>query len=91
MYLKLIGVLSKKKYYESEKLFLIEESPTFITQSESYIKLRMGLPFLTNAKTEISLGYGYLSDKYYQSNTIDYSQTKADRSSYRLAMGSLRF
>ena len=36
MYLKFIGVVSKKKYYESEKLFQIEESPTFITQSENY-------------------------------------------------------
>lgn len=51
----------------------------------------MGLPFLTNAKTEVTLGYGYLYDKYYQSNTVDYSQIQADRSSYRLAMGSLRF
>ena len=91
MYLKFIGVVSKKKYYESEKLFQIEESPTFITQSENYVKLRMGLPFLTNAKTEVTLGYGYLYDKYYQSNTVDYSQIQADRSSYRLAMGSLRF
>ncbi|MFL1682450.1 patatin-like phospholipase family protein [Coprobacter secundus] len=91
MYLKLMGVHSKKKYYESEKLFYIDESPTFITNGESYFKLRVGLPFLTTGKTELSAGYGTLTDRYYQSNVVDYSQTTADKSSYKLFMGSIRF
>ncbi|MBP3354272.1 MAG: patatin-like phospholipase family protein [Bacteroidales bacterium] len=91
MYLKIFGVFSKKKYYESERLFVQKESPTFITKQEAFAKIRIGLPFLTNSKTEISLGYGYLTDTYYPSNVIDYANTHYDKSNYSLFMGSVKF
>lgn len=91
MYLKVIGSYSKKKYFESEKLFYTDESPTFIANAESYAKIRLGLPFLTTGKTELTVGYGLLSDNYYQSNVVDYSQTTSDKSNYKFLMGSLRF
>lgn len=91
MFLKFMGVLSKHKFYESDKLFYSDKLPTFISKNESYLKLRLGLPFLTKAKAEVSLGYGYLFDDYYQSNNIDFAQNKSDRSKYLLWMGSMRF
>lgn len=91
MYLKFYGCFSKKKYYESEKLFVQSESPTFITNQEAYAKLRMGLPFLNSSKTEVSLGYGYLTDTYYSANIVDYANTPHDKSNYSLFMGSVKF
>lgn len=91
MYIKVMGVISAKKYYENDKLFYTDDSPTFIKQLETFGKVRIGLPFLTNAKTEISGGYGYLQDKYYQSNTVDYANHNPDRSRYRMVMGSIKF
>ncbi|MBO8438909.1 MAG: patatin-like phospholipase family protein [Bacteroidetes bacterium] len=91
MYLKMYGCFSKKKYYESEKLFIQTESPTFITNQEAYVKLRLGLPFLNSSKTEITVGYGYLTDAYYPSNYLDFTTTKQDKSNYSLFMGSVKF
>ncbi len=91
MHIKLMYVFSNHKYYENEKLFYTTNSPTFIRNLESFGKLRFSLPFLTNSKTEVSVGYGYLYDKYYQSNTVDFSKTKADQSKYYLGMGSIKF
>ena len=89
-YLKLNGVVSRKKYYESEELFKIEELPTFITTNESYIRLHFGMPVGIPARTEISSGYGYLWDTYYPTNVYDYT-VNADRSSYWLGITSADF
>ena len=91
MHIKLMYVFSNHKYYENEKLFYTTDSPTFIRNLESFGKLRFSLPFLTNSKTEVSVGYGYLYDKYYQSNAVDFSKTKADQSKYYLGMESIKF
>ena len=91
VYLKLMGVFSRKKYYESERLFVQKEAPTFILNQEAFAKVRIGLPFLTSSKAEISLGYGYLTDKYYPTNVVDYANTPNDKSSYSLFMGSVKF
>lgn len=91
MYLKMMYVFSQQKFYESEKLFYDNDAPTFISQLESYFKLRMGLPFMTNAKSEISLGAGYLKDKYYPSNAVDFTRVAQDESQYMMLMGSLKF
>lgn len=91
IYLKIMGVFSKKKYYESERLFVQKEAPTFISKQEAFAKLRIGLPFITSSKAEISLGYGYLTDTFYPSNVVDYANTPNDKSNYSLFMGSVKF
>ena len=65
--------------------------PSFVTQSEQYVKLRLGLPFLTSSKAVVSIGYGAMTDKYYQSNTVDFSSNEQDRSHYNLFMASMKF
>lgn len=91
MYLKMMYVLQETKYYENEKLFDTSDQPCFIRQSESYAKLRLGLPFLKKSKAIISLGYGYLSDHYYKNNTVDFSQTSPDLSWYKLGECAVLF
>ena len=91
IYLKVMGVFSKKKYYDSERLFVQKETPTFISNQEAFAKLKIGLPFLTSSKAEISVGYGYLTDTFYPSNVIDYANTPNDVCNYSLIMGSAKF
>ncbi|MDR0866028.1 MAG: patatin-like phospholipase family protein [Candidatus Symbiothrix sp.] len=69
-----------RKYYESEKLFIDTELYPFSNQRETFGKLGIGLPFLTKAKVDITVGYGELEDKYYQNNL----NTKFDKSLYKL-------
>ena len=91
MYLKLQAVASKQKFYQNETLFYSDRMPSFITQSEQYVKLRLGLPFLTGSKAVVSVGYGSMNDKYYQSNTVDFSKNEQDRSRYNLQVATKKF
>ena len=91
MYLKLQAVASKQKFYQNETLFYSDRMPSFITQSDQYVKLRLGLPFLTGSKAVVPVGYGSMNDKYYQSNTVDFSKNEQDRSRYNLLVASMKF
>jgi NTE family protein len=71
-----------RKFYESEKLFIDTDLSTFTNQRETFGKVFLGLPFLTQAKMEIVAGYGELEDKYYQKKS--YMGAEYDRSKYRL-------
>ena len=91
MYLKLQAVASKQKFYQNETLFYSDRMPSFITQSEQYVKLRLGLPILAGSKAIGCVGYGLMNDKYYQSNTVDFSKNEQDRSRYNLLVASMKF
>ncbi len=91
MYLKLQAVASKQKFYQSKTLFYTDKLPSFVTQTDLHVKLRLGLPFLVSSKAVVSIGYGALHDNYYQSNTVDFSQDKQDHSRYDLIMASVNF
>lgn len=88
LYLKLEIVSQIQHYNENAKLFYDINTPTFITNNENYAKLSVGFPISNRGKLEISTGYGYLIDRYYQSNTIDYSIEDRDESRYSMGMFS---
>ena len=90
MYLQLSGVFWNRDYYNSKNLFYENDVLAFIRQNELYGKLKIGLPFLMNAKAEICLGYGVFRDSYYQSNKVNFSDTEFDKSKYKFAVGSFR-
>ncbi len=83
LYLKLLLVAQAHNYFENAKLFYAFKTPTFISNNENYAKASLGLPVRSRAKAEISIGYGYLVNRYYQSNTLDYGTENKDRSKYR--------
>lgn len=83
-YLNLELAYSYQKYSESQSLFYEDLLPAFIKQREKFMKLKLGLPFLTHSKTEIELGYGRLNDDYYQTNNMPFHDSKFDKSNYDL-------
>lgn len=89
LYIKGTGAYTYRKYFESEKLFLEDELATFIKQEEASFKLSVGFPFLTKAKSEITVGYGSLLDNYYPSNNVNFSETNFDKSTNNLFLTSL--
>lgn len=89
MYLNVMGVLSYRKYSESESLFYEDVLPSFIKQQELYAKVGVGFPFLTKAKTEINIAYGSLIDRYYQTSNFSAQNNQFDKSRYNLFVGSL--
>lgn len=82
--LRFQGVLSRQKFYESDVLFYNDDMPSFILMYDNYVRLKYGMAIGRKAKMEIGLGYGYLRDKFYPTNTVDYSKTKQDEAQYKL-------
>ena len=89
-YLNLEMAYSYQKYSESQSLFYEDLLPAFIKQREKFMKLKLGLPFLTHSKAEIELGYGRLNDDYYQTTNISFRDAKFDKSWYDLFRVSLQ-
>lgn len=89
-YLNIQGAYSFKKYAESQSLFYEDVLPSFIQQKESYLKVKLGLPFLNQAKAEMGVAYGHLSDYYFQTSNILLPNSKFDNSNYDLFSASLR-
>lgn len=78
------AVVSRRKYYESDYLFYEFKVPTFITNTEAFGRLSYAMACGRSGKASISAGGGYLTDTYYQSNSVaDYKQGH-DRSHYYL-------
>jgi NTE family protein len=75
-------VYNYRNYYESEKLFLNTDIPTFIYQQEAYGKLGLGLSFSNEARMDFTASYGILDDRYYQDGI--YTKNNFDKSAYKL-------
>lgn len=88
-YLNWQGVFSDKKYSENQSLFYEDVVPSIIKQKELYMKLKLGFPFLNQAKAEIGFAYGRLNDSYLQSSNISLPNATFDYSRYDLFTGSL--
>lgn len=89
--IKLEGVMSKQKFYESDALFYESELPTFIINYEKYIRLKYMIAAGRQSKFEIAVGYAHLKDRFYQSNVIDFSNTKQDEAHYKLGQVEATF
>lgn len=90
MYLHLQAVFSYRKYMQNQSLFYEDLLPAFIKKREKFVKLKLGLPFMTKAKAEFGLGYGRLSDDYYQRSDISFAESKFDKSWHDLFRASVR-
>lgn len=88
-YLNLQGVFSDKRYSESQSLFYEDVVPAMIKQKELYMKLKLGFPFLNQAKAEIGFAYGRLNDHYLQTTNMLFPNATFDHSQYDLFAGSL--
>ncbi len=88
---RLIASISTFDYYEKSKLFSKNNTPSFNSKEERFVKLVMALPFLANKRAEFSIGAARLEDEYTQSNVINFQKDKLDRSHYNLVGGSVGF
>lgn len=55
------------------------------------MKLKVGLPFLSNKRAEFGVGAAKIQDRYFQKNVIDFDKDKYDKSTYSLFGGSISF
>ena len=83
--------MSKQKFYENDALFYENELPTFITNYEKFLRLKYMFAIGRKSRMGLSIGYGHLKDRFYQSNTIDFSNTEQDEAHYKLGQVMLSF
>lgn len=77
LYFQLLYVLQLSKFYDYESYIYSGENPSFIDESESYVKLNIGFPMLNKCKGIISAGYGYMNNKYFSS--LDYNPASSSK------------
>ena len=82
--LQIEAVTSKQKFYASDMLFYEDELPTFIINNDRYARLNAGFAMGRRSRLTVGLGYGYLHDRFYQSNVVDYSAVGHDEAHYKM-------
>ncbi|MDR0547458.1 MAG: patatin-like phospholipase family protein [Dysgonamonadaceae bacterium] len=80
-----------KKYYEIKQLFIDADMSPFVDQRETFGKLGLGFPFGNSARMDLSIGYGILQDKDFQSSSGAYRALEYDLSDYKLWNLSLSY
>lgn len=88
---RLIASISTFDYFKKEKLFSRNDKPAFNQKDERFVKLKVGLPFLSNKRAEFGVGAAKIQDRYFQKNVIDFDKDKYDKSTYSLFGGSINF
>ena len=88
---RLIASISTFDYFKKEKLFSRNDKPVFNQKDERFVKLKVGLPFLSNKRAEFGVGAAKIQDRYFQKNVIDFDKDKYDKSTYSLFGGSISF
>ncbi|WP_291584785.1 patatin-like phospholipase family protein [Bacteroides sp.] len=88
---QLIASISTFDYFKKEKLFSRNDKPAFNQKDERFVKLKVGLPFLSSKRAEFGVGLAKIQDRYFQKNVIDFDKDKYDKSEYSLFGGSISF
>lgn len=86
-----IGAHSTLDYFKQNYLFSDNTTPALNKQTETFGKVKLALPFITQHKAEFGLGYGRITDKYIQSSSIDFNNPSYHTNIYNLIGGSVLF
>ena len=91
MSLRVIGSHSTINHFKQSFLFSDNSTPALNKQTETFGKIKLALPFMTQHKAEFGIGVGQIADKYMQSSTIDLSNIHYSSNHYLLLGGSVLF
>ena len=90
MYVKFSYVFHRYNFYNTKQWFFEDNQTANFSQIETYGKLKFGLPLKRKGRLEFGLGYGYLIDRYRQSNQQITKDLNDDRSRYSLGSAFTR-
>lgn len=79
-------VASRQKYYDSEVLFYQTSAPTFITETETFLRAGFVWAMGRKAKGFVRMGFGYMSDSYFPGSNINFSDKERDFTDYMLGV-----
>ncbi len=78
------GVVSRHRFYESDKLFYQDNMPTFITGVEAFGRIKYGVAAGRSGKFDVSVGFGHLVDRSYRNDHVNYADVSRDRVVFNL-------
>lgn len=81
-YLEFMAVAQRQKFYDSELLFYQMSTPTFITETQNFLRMRYVWAMTRHSIGFSDLTWGYESDSYYPTNTGDYVNKEKDKTQY---------
>ena len=88
---RFIASISTFDYFKKDKLFSRSDNPALNKKKEQFVKVKAALPFLSKKRAEFGIGYGQITDQYFQTNVIDFRDAQHDKSIYNLFGGSISF
>lgn len=80
LYVKANMVIHKFDYYESNRFFYDDDRVSSFTQNEMYGKFLVGVPLTLKGRGEFGIGYGGLTDHYFQDKADRIIGTEPDKS-----------
>lgn len=89
--LRIIASHSTINYYKQSFLFSDNSTPALNKQTETFGKVKLALPFITQHKAEFGLGYAHITDSYLPHTPIDLGNIIYSTNHYRLGGGSILF
>lgn len=84
-YMQLEAVVSRQKYYDSELLFYQNSTPSFITDTQGFLRLNYLWAVGRKAKGYAGLTYGWEGNNYFPNNEGNFTDREKDKSRYRIA------
>ena len=82
--LTLRATISRRKYYDSDVLFLKTSTPAFVTRDDVQACVLYGMGFTRPTKAEIGLGWEYERNSFYPSDTHDFANTPRSHARYQI-------
>lgn len=63
--LRLMGVVSRQKYYDNELMFYQNNTPSFVNEAQQFVRLEYSLAMGKPAKGYGRISYGHIMDQYF--------------------------
>lgn len=89
-YIEFQACASRRKYYDSDVLFYKGDNPSFVSDTEQYVKLNYAIALGRSHKGEVSVGHGWQHYSFFPDGVSDFSGDSRDKANYKIAALRLR-
>lgn len=87
------GVISRRKFYETDKLFYEDNTPAFITKVEGFGRLSYGWALGRSGKASVGVGGAHIREDFYANDRADFRESGREQTVMNLgqAIGRMEF
>ena len=89
-YIEFQANASRRKYYDSDVLFYKGDNPSFVSDTEQYVKLNWAMALGRTHKAELSFGQGWMHYSFFPDGVTEFDGSSRDKANYKLTALRLR-